>query len=390
MLSLRLAYRNLIGAGLRTWLNVAVLSLVYVLIIWHQGLFSGMLHQISTEMIKDEVGGGQYWQKNYDPYDSFSFDESHSSVPDELKTLIQNGNAASILIRQAAIYPEGRIQSVILKGIDPGQRILEIPTAALKKEENMLPVLIGRRMAESNSLKIGDQLMIRWRDVNGTFDAVEGRIVEIMNTKVPTIDSGQLWVPLKRLRKMTNLDDEATLIIIDRDLSGHSDIPGWEFKSHDFLLKDVHEMVKTKRVSSLIMYLILLFLAMLAIFDTQVLAIFKRRKEIGTLMALGMTRLRVISVFTLEGALNGILALGVGAIYGTPLIILTAKKGLTLPQATQDYGYAMANKLFPVYSLGLVLTTVVLVMVTVTVVSYLPSRKISRLNPTEALKGKLS
>ncbi|MGA1826342.1 MAG: ABC transporter permease, partial [bacterium] len=354
MLSLRLAYRNLIGAGLRTWLNVAVLSLVYVLIIWHQGFFSGMLHQISTAMITDEIGGGQYWQKSYDPYDPFSIDESHGIVPDALKNSIQRGDATSILIRQAAIYPEGRIQSVLLKGIDPDQRILEIPTATLKQEENVLPVLIGRRMAESNSLKIGDQLMIRWRDVNGTFDAVEGRIVEIMNTKVPTIDSGQLWVPLKRLQKMTNLDDEASLIIIDRDLSGHIDAPGWEFKSHDFLLKDVHEMVKTKRVSSLIMYLILLFLAMLAIFDTQVLAIFKRRKEIGTLMALGMTRLRVISVFTLEGALNGILALGVGAVYGTPLIMLTAQKGLTLPQATETYGYAMTNKLFPVYSMGLV------------------------------------
>jgi len=121
-----------------------------------------------------------------------------------------------------------------------------------------------------------------------------------------------------------------------------------------------------------------------------VLAIFKRRKEIGTLMALGMTRLRVISVFTLEGALNGILALAVGAMYGTPLLIVTAKKGITLPQATQNYGYAMAEKLFPAYSIGLVLTTVLLVMATVTVVSYLPSRKISRLNPTEALKGKLS
>ena len=390
MLSLKLAYRNLMGAGLRTWLNVAILSLVYVLIIWHQGLFSGMLHQISTEMIRDEIGGGQYWQKTYDPYDSFSFDESHSIVPDELKALIENGDATSILIRQAAIYPEGRIQSVVLKGIDPGQRILEIPTANLDTGEDVLPVLIGKRMAQSNSLKIGDQLMIRWRDVNGTFDAIEGKIVEIMNTKVPTIDSGQLWIPLERLRKMINLDNEATIIVIDRDLAGHVNSPKWEFKSHDFLLKDVHEMVKSKRVSSFIMYSILLFLAMLAIFDTQVLAIFKRRKEIGTLMALGMTRFMVISVFTLEGALNGILALAIGAIYGTPLIILTATKGLTLPQAKQSYGYALADKLFPVYSIGLVLITVFLVMLTVTVVSYLPSRKISRLKPTEALKGKIS
>jgi hypothetical protein len=38
----KLALRNLLGAGLRTWLNVVVLSLSFVLIIWLQGLYKGM------------------------------------------------------------------------------------------------------------------------------------------------------------------------------------------------------------------------------------------------------------------------------------------------------------------------------------------------------------
>ena len=38
MLIFKLAYRNLVGAGLRTWLNAFVLSLAYVIIIWHSGL----------------------------------------------------------------------------------------------------------------------------------------------------------------------------------------------------------------------------------------------------------------------------------------------------------------------------------------------------------------
>lgn len=33
MLIIKLAFRNLMGAGLRTWLNVFVLSLVFVMII---------------------------------------------------------------------------------------------------------------------------------------------------------------------------------------------------------------------------------------------------------------------------------------------------------------------------------------------------------------------
>ena len=390
MLSLKLAYKNLIGAGLRTWLNVAVLSLVYIIIIGTQGIFNGMNEQASRAVIKDEIGGGQYWHRNYDPYDPLAFDDSHGRLSDKIVNLIKSKEATPILIRQAAIYPEGRIQTVLLKGIDPGQQILGIPSAKLGVKDKVLPVLIGTRMAKSASLKMGDFITIRWRDVNGTFDAVEGKVVAIMKTTVPGIDNGQLWIPLKELQKMTRLDDEATLVVVGRHVSGQVDTEGWKFKNHEILLQDIHELIKTKMVSSAIMYVILIFLAMLAIFDTQVLAIFRRRKEIGTMIAMGMTPRQVISLFTLEGAMHGILAIGVAAIYGIPLLGLFAEKGLSLPQATESFGFALNDRLYPSYSLSLVLGTVLLMMLIVTIVSFVPSHRISRLKPTDALKGKLS
>ncbi len=390
MLILKLAYRNLVGARLRTWLNVGILSFAYVLIIGYQGMFIGMFKQGDQEMISDEIAGGQYWQKNYDPFDPISLDESHDVIPPQLEALIQRGDAVPILIRQASIYPEGRAQSVLLKGIEPGQTILGTPSAELDIEESVLPIFVGKRMAKSNSLAIGDYITVRWRDAKGTFDAAEGKIVTIMNTMVSTIDNGQLWVPLKELQKMTLLDNEATMVVVGHNVLGQTDLPDWKFRDQDFLLKDITAMVQSKRVSGHIMFAILLFLVMLAIFDTQVLAIFRRRKEIGTLMALGMTRLRVIKLFTLEGALNGILAVIAAAIYGTPLLILFAKYGISMPEATDSYGFALGSKLLPSYSVGLVLGTVVIVMTIVTIVSYLPTRKISKLEPTEALRGKIS
>jgi putative ABC transport system permease protein len=40
-LAIKLAWRNLIGAGLRTWLNVLVLSFSFVVIIWLNGVMKG-------------------------------------------------------------------------------------------------------------------------------------------------------------------------------------------------------------------------------------------------------------------------------------------------------------------------------------------------------------
>jgi ABC-type antimicrobial peptide transport system permease subunit len=49
----------------------------------------------------------------------------------------------------------------------------------------------------------------------------------------------------------------------------------------------------------------------------------------------------------------------------------------------------IADTIYPYYSLGLIVSTVVLVVFSATVVSYLPARKITKMKPTDALKGKL-
>ena len=129
---------------------------------------------------------------------------------------------------------------------------------------------------------------------------------------------------------------------------------------------------------------------MLAIFDTQVLSIFRRQKEIGTQIALGMTRGQVIKLFTLEGSMHSILAAGVAAIYGIPLLSLQAKYGIAMPENTDDYGMAIAEKIFPVYSIGLIITTTIVIFITATIVSFIPARKISRMKPTDAIRGKIN
>ncbi|MFB0908943.1 MAG: putative ABC transport system permease protein [Spirosomataceae bacterium] len=50
---------------------------------------------------------------------------------------------------------------------------------------------------------------------------------------------------------------------------------------------------------------------------------------------------------------------------------------------------AIAARIFPVYGIGLVVGTVLLVVISATIISYLPARSISKLNPVNALKGKL-
>jgi ABC-type lipoprotein release transport system permease subunit len=390
MLILKLALRNILSAGLRTWLNVIALSFAFVAIILLQGFYDGLNDQVERATVDALYGGGQYWQKEYDPYDPLSLEDAHATIPSKLQTFIDEKTATPILIRTATIYPQGRFRSVILKGIDPDQTVLSIPSSLLRTSQDGIPGLIGSRMAKSVGLKKGDMVTVQWRDVHGTFDARDVEIVEVFRTTVQDIDNGQIWIPLDRLQQFTRMENQATAVVLKKNVSPINDVPGWEFKNLGFLLRDLRSLVRMKSVGGSIMYFLLLFLAMLAIFDTQVLSIWRRRKEMGTLMALGMTRTTLIELFTMEGAFHSVLAALVAASYGIPLLAYVANKGFELPTATDNFGFAIGEKLFPVYSPGLVVGTTFLVCFVTTIVSFLPTRKIADLKPTDALRGKLS
>jgi ABC-type lipoprotein release transport system permease subunit len=413
MTLLRLALKNLLGAGLRTWLNVFVLSLSFVLIIFARGLIDGMNQQAEQAMIASEVAGGHFQHPAYDPYDPLTLVDAHGPVPAPLERLAAAGKAAPVLVIPGTIYPEGRLFTVQVKGIDPGQGAINIPTAFLSgaaAASGEIPALIGARMAKTTGLEKGDAFTLQWRDSRGTFDAREAVVVEIFSTSVQTVDSGQIWVPLDLLREMTGLAGEATLVILARGTApptlpaaGAPAAPAapaassvtpppapsaWVFRGPEYFLADLRAMVASKTVGSSIVYTIFLLLAMLAIFDTQVLSIFHRRREIGTLMALGFTRARVIGLFTLEGMLNSVLAALVAAAYGIPLLTWIARTGWAMPGDMDSYGFAIGERIFPAYGAGLVIGTTALVLLVTTVVSFLPTRRIAKLKPTDALRGR--
>ena len=389
LLALKLAYRNLMGAKLRTWLNVFVLSFSFVVIIWQKGIINGWDQQAQRDTKDWEIGGGQYWQEDYDPYDPFVLEDSHARLSNATERAVAEGKLTPILISQATMYPEGRIQNILLKGIDPNQQIIELPSSNLVSENGDIPAMIGRRNAKSSKLKIGDYVTIRWRDANGTFDAVEVQIIHIFKTNVPTLDAGVLWIPLKNHQEMMDLSGEATILVTDQGTGFYGSIVGWDFKDHYFLLTEFREMIEAKNASGYVMFLILMSLAMLAIFDTQVLSIFRRQKEIGTHIALGMTQKQVIALFTVEGAMHSVLAAILAAVYGIPLLAYQASVGWTMPAGTDDMGITIAETVYPAYSVGLVLGTTLIVLIVTTIVSFLPTRRISKMRPTDAIRGKI-
>jgi ABC-type lipoprotein release transport system permease subunit len=384
-----IALKNLLGARLRTILNVFVTAFSFFIILFFLGMYDGMLQHAKNVTIDTEIAGGAYWHPEYDPLDPMSYEDAHSNLPDDIQALIDKKKAFPVLVSQVSIYPGGRIMPAILKGIPPDQNIVNMPTEALQGiNDGTIPVLIGKGMAKDSKLKVGDSFTIRWMDADKTYDADEGRVVYIMDTENFKLDMGHIWVPLNIAQSMLEMKEEATYVTYAKGLTDNINSEQWISRDVNYLVQDMEAIIEADKPGAQIMYMILLALAAMGIFNAQVLSIFRRGKEIGTLMALGMTRSRVVGLFTLEGGLNAVLATMMMIILFGPILWYFGVEGIPLPIDYSEMGLIMAKRLIPIYSIGLIISTMSLVSIIVLIVSYIPSRKITHMKPTDALRGK--
>lgn len=350
----------------------------------YMGVLQGWNTQAKTDAINWQFGQGEIRSPKYDPYDPFTIDDGHAAIPAGAEE-----EAVPILVRQASIYPQGRLQNIILQGLPKNQSLLSIPTGKFTTEkEGVIPVVIGKRMAKTANLKVGDMTTLRWRDKDGTFDAAQVLVADIFKTNVPEADMGILWLDIGKLYEMTGLSGEASYLVLN-NAEYHKDIPSWNYISKETLLEPVEAMVAAESIVAYLIFLILTGLAALAIYDTQVLSIFRRQKEIGTFIALGMTRKQVVHMFTIEGTSLSLFGVTLAAIVGVPLGLWLKSTGVSFGQATEAMNINMAQTIYPVFGTSLILGTVIIIAGMSALVSYIPARKIARMEPTLALKGKI-
>ena len=386
----RIALKNLLGARLRTFLNVLVTAFSFFLILFMSAMYDGMLQHAKQVTMETEIAGGAYWHPEYDPLDPLTFEDAHSVPPAAVQALVGDKKAFSVLVSQASIYPGGRIMPAIMKGIPPGQNIVNMPTDALSGHEEIdLPVLIGKGMASDTKLEVGDVFTIRWLDADRTYDANEGTVVHIMDTENFKLDMGHIWIPLNKAQAMLAMEGEATYVTYEKGIPPVQNKGDWIPRDINYLVQDMEAMIEADKPGAQVMYMVLLALAAMGIFNAQVLSIFRRGREIGTLMAIGMTRSRVVGLFTLEGGLNAVLSAVVTLIVFGPILWYFGVYGIPLPIDYSEMGMIVAKRLIPVYTIGLVVSTTILVSIIVLIVSYIPSRRIARMKPTDALRGKV-
>ena len=384
---LGIAWKNFYRQGVRAFLNVFVTALTIIILIFMLSLLNGFQMQAARNMGITDIAGGQYRAPGFDILTPTEWENRTLTVSDDLSRL-SHEEKAEVLIQQGQLFPNRRLYPVQLRGMEIEQSLLELPLGGLKvygpEPGEVIPVVVGVRMAEKAHLQKGSTVVLKWRDRNNVVDARNVQVVDVADFINPRVDEGVVWIRLDHLRTMTVRPNEVSWVAVN-DFKGAA--PTTEFHTVEMLMADLLALLQQDRRNSRILWAILMFLAGTSVFNTQILNIFKRQKEIGTLMALGMDAQKIVRLFTLEGSLAAVGAVLLAAVLGIPFFMWFQSVGLDVSHLSAST-MPVHERVFLDFQFWEITWSVILVVVLMILVAWWPVKKISRLDPTLALRGK--
>lgn len=382
-----IALKNFLRQGIRSFLNTLVISLVIVAVIFNLSLYNGFQSQATRNMVDTDVGGGHYVVPGFDLLSPTEWEDHTLPVPARLKNL-PHSEKAEILVLQGQIYPNRRLFPVQLRGVNIDQNLLKLSLDGLKPVDPIagqtIPVVLGRKIAEKAHLKKGNSVIMKWRDRFGAVDARQIKVKDVVDFTNPRINEGIVWLRLDHLRQITQRPEEVSWVVV-RTFMGT--VEGLEYHSVKKLMSDLLNLIKNDRRYAKIMWVILLFMAGISIFNTQILNLFKRQKEVGTYLALGMTARQIMWLFTLEGSLAAFGAVVLAALLGIPFFMWFQSVGLDVSHLSESTIPIQENIILKFLPHEVVLTAIVIVVIMI-FLAWFPVKKISRMSPTLALRGR--
>ncbi|WP_394131068.1 lipoprotein-releasing ABC transporter permease subunit LolE [Shewanella maritima] len=237
---------------------------------------------------------------------------------------------------QGLVQRQGGFQGLVLNGIDVelepsvssiAQFMDESTWASLATSENN--IVLGQSLLDKLGLEVGDSIAMYTPEPNSTrlTQAKSHRfVVSGVYQLGGEIESTQAYVSMAYLNQLLNMNGTVTGVRIKvdnvfnaqrvtRDLgyaqSEYVYMNDWT-RTQGHLYQDI-QLVR------MVMYLVLALVIAVACFNivsTLVMAVRDKASEVAILMTMGLKRMAVMSIFIMQGALNGVMGCTLGGVIG--------------------------------------------------------------------------
>jgi len=367
-------------------------------------LYKGMMQSRVRTVIDAEITHIQIHQKefkkDYDPSYTLPANDSMPAIISRMKRVKL---VARRSITQGMLTTTTGSAGVQINGIEPDieYRASQLREKIIKGEgfhsDKKNEILVGKKLADKMKLKTGSKLVLTFTDTTGNIISAAFRVAGIYQSQNAPLDEVNVYAEIKTLNELlltgNSFHEIAVLLNNDDDLPFVQQqlkqiFPGYLIESWKEISPETDLMVKTVDEYSYIIMIIILFALAFGIINTMLMAILERTREIGMMVALGTTRIKVFLLVLFETIFLTIAGTPFGILAGLLITGYYHKHGLDLSGMGKDMmaSFGFNTIIYPSFPIEKLLAVMLLVTGTAILACLFPAFKALRLEPVEALR----
>lgn len=397
-----LAWRNVVRQRRRSAVGIGAVAFGVVCLILAAGFIEWIFWSMREGVIHSRIGHIQVVRPGYlqsgqaDPF-SYLLPEP-SPQRDAIERLPGVKTVAPRLLFSGLASLGDSTISFIAEGISPeregnlGSYVLILDGKDLSPDDPK-GITLGQGLAANLGAKIGDKMVLLANTRTGGINAVEVQVRGVFATVTKAFDDAALRVPLPLARELLRVSGAHMWVILlddtGRTRATYSALKAqfgkdqlefvpW-YKLADFYNKTVE--LFSKQVG--VMRLIIAVIIVLSILNTQMMSVLERTSEIGTSMALGVTRAQILRRFLLESLAIGLIGGVLGLVAGMLLALLVSAIGIPMPPPP-GMARSFVGEIRVTWPLAF--DAVVLALATTLLAGIYPAWKASRMEIVDALR----
>ncbi len=402
MLSMmRMAWRNVGRNPRRTGIVVTSVAVGMAGTLISVAIFYGMMSQMVDNAIRTDLGHLQIHARGFaeDPTIDLLLKDGGQKA---LRSLEGDPAVRAFAPR---IRGEGLVTSptasvgIRVIGVDP-RREREVSMVAdsviegdyLGEERR---ALLGQGLIRRLGVEVGDKIVIAAQDLSGNMTGEAVRVGGIFRTPSAALDRGTLFLSIDETGRLFGLGSDISEIVVVADSRERGPelqarlaaaLPDLEIRRWDELRPMLNSIMAVMDFMAWGLYLTIFVAMSFGIANVLLMAIFERIREIGILLAVGLSRSRLVVMVITES----ILVTLVGLLAGFALALLTLfllGDGINLSAFSEGLSaFEVGNQIVPVLTQENFTIPTGVALLTALLASAWPAVRAVRLRPAEAVR----
>ncbi len=405
-----IAWKNVWRNKLRSLIVISAIAVGLLGGLFYLAFSNGMIQTQISSTIKHQISNIQIHNPKYliNEEVKYSIDSPHKKV-EMIKRLAGVKAVCSRIKSTAMISSATSGTGITLNGIDiPTEKAVTnlnslIIAGTYFQSEVKNPIVISSKLAKKLKVKVKSKIVITTQDMSGNITYGAFRVVGIYKTESTIYDLMNAFVKKSSLQSLigfnVNKTTEIAILLVNNDSTEVfaqrlKKVFSAEIKTKKIEIqtwKEIQPALKLMNDMTIQFTLIFLMIILVAlsfgIINTMMMAIMERVRELGMLMAIGMSKFRIFMMIMLETIFLSVTGGLLGLLLSWAAITISYNTGIDLSSVAEglnSFGYS--SFVHPVLEFSYYLMVVVLVVFTAIAASVIPARKALKLNPAEAVR----